>query len=196
MTGLIILAAGCSSRLGEPKQNLVFEDKTLLQRAIDAGIGSRCNPIIVVLGANACDIVPTISGQDDILITINPGWQEGVASSIRTGLTEIERDDHISDVIVMLCDQPFVDAALLRKLILTKQQSGKKIVACSYAGAVGVPVLFDRILFAKLQKLHGKDGAKKILKDQPNDIATVEFSKGAIDIDTKDDYDHLLSHAD
>ncbi|MFB9844951.1 nucleotidyltransferase family protein [Mucilaginibacter ginsenosidivorans] len=193
MTGLIILAAGCSSRLGEPKQNLVFDNKTLLQRAIDAGRGSGCNPVIVVLGANAGAIVPVISGQDDILIVINPEWQEGIASSIRTGLAEIEKDDRVSNAIIMLCDQPFVDAALLQKLILAKQQSGKNIVACSYAGTIGVPALFDRILFAKLLKLQGQDGAKKILKDHPDDVATIEFDKGNIDIDTKGDYDHLLN---
>jgi len=193
MTGLIILAAGCSSRLGEPKQNLVYEDKTLLQRAIDAANGSGCDPIIVVLGANADAIVPVISGQDDILIVINPEWEEGIASSIRTGLAEIEKDDRVSNVIIMLCDQPFVDAALLQKLIRAKQ-SDKNIVACSYAGTIGVPALFDRILFVKLLKLQGQDGAKKILKDHPDDMATIEFDKGNIDIDTKDDYDQLLSH--
>lgn len=194
MTGLIILAAGSSSRLGEPKQNLVFDNKTLLQRAIDAGNGAGCDPVIVVLGANAGTIVPVISGQENILIVINPEWQEGIASSIRTGLAEIEKDERVKSVIIMLCDQPFADAALIQKLIITKQRSGKDIVACSYAGTIGVPALFDRTLFAGLMKLQGQDGAKKILKNHPNDIITIEFDKGHIDIDTKDDYNALFPH--
>src|SRR5476651_1174100 len=82
MTGIIILAAGSSSRLGKPKQNLIYNGKTLLQNAIDTASSSLCKPIMVVLGANAVVIKPTIESLP-VNILNNENWQEGIASSIR-----------------------------------------------------------------------------------------------------------------
>ena len=192
MTGLIILAAGASSRLGEPKQNLVYRQKTLLQNAMHAGISSGCNPIITVLGANADMILPHIKGMEGISIAINPEWQEGISSSIRTGIAELGKDERVNDAIIILCDQPFVNSELLLQMQQAKQQTDKAIVACHYAGTPGVPVLFDKTMFAELLKLRGNEGAKNILKDHPHDMATIAFDKGSIDIDTKDDYNKLL----
>src|ERR1700753_2785750 len=104
MTGLIILAAGESSRLGRPKQNLLFDGKTLLQRAVEAGKESVCGKIVVVLGANADKIAP-IAG---ITMTHNENGMQGMASSIKTGVVEMNHDPLINNVIIMLCDQPFV----------------------------------------------------------------------------------------
>jgi len=88
MTGIIILAAGSSSRLGQAKQNLVLKGKTLLQRAIETAVASVCEPVIVVLGANVEIIEPTIKNYD-INIIQNPGWSEGMSSSIRAGISAL-----------------------------------------------------------------------------------------------------------
>jgi molybdenum cofactor cytidylyltransferase len=187
MTALIILAAGESSRLGKPKQNLVFEGQTLLQRAVESGKGSGCETIIVVLGANSDKITP-VPGTTTLY---NADWKEGMASSIRAAIAEINNDASIDKAIIMLCDQPFVNAALLNTLINKQIETSKPIVACAYGGTTGVPVLFARSLFGELLKLQGREGAKKILKDHANDVVTIVFEKGGIDIDTPEDYEKL-----
>jgi molybdenum cofactor cytidylyltransferase len=192
MTGLIILAAGESSRLGQPKQNLLFNGQTLLQRAADAGKIAGCKPVIVVLGANAGMITPIA----ETTTLYNQNWKEGIASSIRTAINEVGKDISINQVIIMLCDQPFVSAALLNTLINRQIETSKLIVACTYNNTTGVPALFDRALFTELQLLQGPEGAKKLLNAHPDYIATVSFEQGNIDIDTPGDYEQLRKLSD
>jgi len=109
MTGLIILAAGPSSRLGQPKQKIIFEGKTLLQRAVETGIQSACKPVIVILGASADEIQPDIINEN-VSVCYNPRWQEGMSSSIGYGLEILEKTSpDVSEVILMVSDQPFVN---------------------------------------------------------------------------------------
>jgi len=193
MTGLIILAAGASTRLGHPKQQLRFKGKTLLQNAIDAAIGAGCFPVIVVLGANAGVIEP---GLDDLPVRIihNSQWEEGMASSIRSGIDEVQKaEPGVGDVIIMVCDQPFADSLLLNQLIEAKGSSGKKIAASFYNNTAGVPALFDIDLFPELLMLKGQEGAKKLLVRHNDEVALIPFPLGDVDIDTKDDYKALDS---
>jgi molybdenum cofactor cytidylyltransferase len=191
-TGLIILAAGSSSRLGSPKQNLIYQGQTLLQRAIQTALTSVCHEkVVVVLGANEGVIRPSISDQL-VYITYNPDWQEGMASSIRLGINELLRiEPDINAAILMLCDQPFVDPLLIYQLTEKKADSFSGIIACTYRDTLGVPVLFDVSYFPRLLMLQGKEGAKKLIRDFPNDVATIAFPLGAIDIDTIEDYERL-----
>jgi molybdenum cofactor cytidylyltransferase len=187
MTGIIILAAGSSSRLGRPKQNLVYKGKTLLQRAIETAIASVCNPVITVLGANANVIWPTIEHYD-INVAQNPDWNEGMASSIRAGMGELLKiNPSIQSVILMLCDQPFVDTYVINHLIMAK--SKESIVVSSYGNATGPPVLFDAIYFQDLLTLKGAEGAKKIVQKYPDKVIEILFPHGSIDIDTMEDFE-------
>ncbi|MGF7039494.1 nucleotidyltransferase family protein [Mucilaginibacter lappiensis] len=192
MTGLIILAAGASSRLGTPKQNLIYQGQTLLQRAIHTALTSACcEKIVVVLGANEGVIRPNISDHQ-IHITYNPNWQEGIASSIRLGITELQKlEPNIKAAILMLCDQPFVDPLLIYQLTERKAENNNGIVACAYKDTLGVPALFDASYFPQLLMLQGKEGAKKLIKAFSHDVLPVAFPLGAIDIDTMDDYEGL-----
>lgn len=189
MAGIIILAAGESKRLGQPKQNLVFRGKTLLQRAIDTALDSACSPVIVVLGANKEQI--RIQPHTKISILQNPDWPEGMASSIRLAIREMMKQGAES-TIIMLCDQPFVDAELLNTMLQKHKDTGKPIIACVYKGSAGVPVLFNKSLFPDLLLLKGHEGARKILQDRADDIAQIPFENGGIDIDTMEDYEGLL----
>jgi len=189
MTGIIILAAGSSSRLGRPKQNLIYKGKTLLQRAIETASASICEPAIVVLGANIEAIGPTIEGLP-IDIVKNPDWQEGIASSIRLGIHELRKIEPKADsIILMLCDQPFADASLLNQLVQKKLTKG--MVACAYNNTVGPPVLFDAAYFDELLLLKGQEGAKKILLRYPDYVVSVPFAQGSIDIDTIEDFEKI-----
>jgi molybdenum cofactor cytidylyltransferase len=187
MTALIILAAGASSRLGRPKQNLLFNGQTLLQSALQAAQESKCEPVLVVMGANADQIVLTA----DANVLYNKDWSEGMASSIRIAISGLEKYTAVINVILMLCDQPFVSVALLNALIDKQAETGKPIVACAYNGTTGVPALFDRALFTELLLLHGREGAKKIINAHPEQVAVVAFEQGGIDIDTPADYELL-----
>src|SRR6201996_8810255 len=160
MTGIIILAAGSSSRLGQPKQNLIYEGQTLLQRAINTALATGCRPVVVVLGGNAETIKPTIA--DTPVATIyNDDWQEGMSSSIRVGINELKKSEiKIDSLILMLCDQPHVDSKLLLQLIPEDQP--KAIVACAYSGTIGPPAFFDEFYFPELLLLNGNEGAKKL----------------------------------
>jgi len=191
MTGAIILAAGSSSRLGKPKQTLVFNGQTLLQKAIHNALSSACDAVVVVLGANAEVIQPTIIDRP-VPVVFNTEWQEGMASSIRHGITELKKNmPGITSAILMLCDQPFADAAILNQLIQKRSATKKTIVASAYNGTSGAPALFDQSHFNELMQLTGNEGAKKLLIKYADNMATIPFLLGAIDIDTEGDYERL-----
>jgi molybdenum cofactor cytidylyltransferase len=192
MTGLIILAAGQSSRMGKPKQQLQYQGTSLLQHSVNIALQSPYRPVIVVLGAFADDIVPTIPPKP-IDVIINTQWEEGMSSSIRAGIDYLQKTPGITNALIMLCDQPHVNSKLLTDIVRIKNQSGKGIVACAYNNTIGVPVLFDQKYFPELLLLTGQEGAKKLLTAHPNDIETVPFPLGAVDIDTVGDYEGLRS---
>lgn len=191
MTGIIILAAGASTRMGSPKQLLSYQENNLLQHAIEVALATGFSPVIVVLGANLNTILPIIKS-NNITIVENKEWEEGLASSIRAGISALMQEDpFVESALMMLCDQPFVTAALLKQLVETKRITNKKIIACAYKNTNGVPVLFDTSFFPELLQLRGQDGAKKILTHYPEEVGTIAFPEGAIDIDTPEDYQTL-----
>ncbi len=191
-TGIILLAAGTSSRLGKPKQLLLYKNKTLLQHGIDIAINTSTTPIILVLGANA-HLLQTEVQHKEISVVINNDWEEGMAASIRCGLNKVLAiNPGINAVIIMVCDQPFVTQKLLEELVLKYEQTHQPIIASRYQNILGTPALFDKTIFAALLELKGDTGAKKILKENPQWLSVVEFPEGIIDIDTDADYAALL----
>jgi molybdenum cofactor cytidylyltransferase len=193
MTAIIILAAGESSRLGQPKQNLVFHHKTLLQRALDTALEASVGPVIVVLGANF-DLIKPGNSAPNAAVLYNPDWQEGMASAIRLATEKVTENTEIDNAVLMVCDQPFVDKNLILILVKKQQETGKAMVACTYNNTTGVPALFNRSLFPELRSLQGQEGAKKIFKSHAGHLAHITFDKGDIDVDTMHDYELLLQH--
>ena len=186
-TGVIILAAGDSSRLGRPKQLLTFGGKTLLAHIVDEALEASLDPVVVVTGAYAAAIGESLKGRP-VTIAHNPRWAEGMASGIVTGLIELlSLQPSAGGVIVSVCDQPYLSAGLFREMVQQFGTSGKSLVACSYGGILGTPVLFGSRYFGVLSTLSGTQGAKKLLKEYPQDVATVPFPEGEIDIDTEED---------
>ena len=191
MTGVVILAAGSSSRLGKPKQNLVYQGRTLLQKAVETAVASVCKPIIVVLGANAENIKPTIQ-KKEITILYNADWAEGMASSVRCGIEELKKSSpDVSSVILMLCDQPFADTGLLNAMVEKQLKLSPGIVACGYNDTIGVPVLFENKYFDELLLLKGQEGAKKLLLKYKGLVSSIPFALGSVDIDTVEDHDYF-----
>jgi molybdenum cofactor cytidylyltransferase len=191
MTGAIILAAGSSSRLGTPKQTILYEGKTLLQRAAEAAQGAGCDPVIIVLGAHENAILAHFSYKSAIIVH-NYNWHEGMGTSIAVGMDALlQVDNTVDTVIIMVCDQPFADAALLRELIEHQKQTGKGIAASAYADTMGVPALFDKKYFNTLMELGGDEGAKKIMLLHKEDVTLISFEKGVVDIDTVEDVEEF-----
>ena len=118
-TGVIILAAGSSSRLGQPKQLLEFKGKTLLEIAVEAAQNSQAQSCVLVLGANADLIVEKID-HTKVDRVVNENWEKGMASSMQKGLKYLMENSDPDQVILMLSDQPFVNKEILNLLITNK----------------------------------------------------------------------------
>jgi len=191
--GIILLAGGASSRLGRPKQSLLYNGKTLLQHGVEVAMNAGENPIIItVLGANAELLLEQVNNEG-IYFIINEKWAEGIASSIRCGLQKLlEIEPEVKAVIMMVCDQPFVTAKLLNDLVAKYLETGSPIIASKYGNSLGTPALFDKTIFASLLLLKGDAGAKRIMNENPDRVSVVNFPLGNIDIDTQTDYNKLL----
>ena len=188
---VIIIAAGKSARLGKAKQLLPFGDKTLLEHAADVALSSGLRPVIVVLGSGREQAEEKLAGLDLRLVN-NEGWEEGMASSIRCGISElVQHFPQMEGTVIMVCDQPFVSPALLNHMLMSQHESGKPVVAASYEGITGTPVLFHQRLFPFLMELKGDQGARKLLMQHPEWIEKISFPEGKLDIDTESDYKNL-----
>ena len=190
--GIIILAAGSSSRFGNTKQLLHFKGKTLLNHTIEEAIHAGAQPVVVVTGANADEISKEIKNEK-VEIVFNENWEQGMASGIVVGLKKaIILNKELKNVIITVCDQPFVSSSLFKQLFQRQNESTKHIVASAYANTIGTPALFTIKYFDALMGLAGDQGAKGLLKKYSEDLATVDFPDGYIDIDTQEDYENLL----
>lgn len=190
MTAIVILAAGSSSRIGTPKQNLLFDGQTLLQRIIQAA-NDASDKVLVILGANSDAIEGTIKGLNTEIL-YNKDWAIGMSASVKQAVLHIQAKYTQADAVMfVVCDQPYVTAGLLKELIITAGKVKQGIIACSYNDTVGVPALFKKEYFVQLLKLNGKDGAKKIMQKHFRDVFSISFPLGSIDIDTKEAYNQL-----
>lgn len=194
-TGIIILAAGSSSRLGKPKQLLEYKGKSLLKNVTKHAL-KITGAVVVVTGFNHASIEKEISKMH-VLNAYNPDWQEGMGSSINVGIQKIRNEfPDIHNVIISVCDQPFIDSSVFSELIDTYKKSQKGIVASSYSDILGTPVLFHSKYIGELAKLSGNEGAKKLLRQYQEDVTSISFEKGNIDIDTQNDYEQLIQNDD
>jgi len=192
--GIIILAAGESKRLGNPKQLLSFGGNTLLARVAKTACASDLYPVIAVLGANAEKIKSTLNIHGIHIVT-NEDWQEGMASSIRKGLsTMMDLFPQVDGVIMLVCDQPYLEHGLIKTLIEAQRDAGLPAAAAFYGGKPGTPALFHKALFPDLMSLSGDTGARRILADKKNDMVKIDFKMGVVDIDTQEDYERLLNN--
>jgi CTP:molybdopterin cytidylyltransferase MocA len=188
----ILLAAGASRRLGRPKQLLVFEGETLLDRAVRLAAEAGSSPVIAVLGAHFLEIPAAIPQHDSIRV-INDKWEQGIATSIQAGLHALSAiAPKAPGVLLMTCDQPRLTAMHLRRLIKAfKAGDCHGIAASAYAGSLGVPAVFTCEVFSWLHKLKGDEGARKVLLRPPCPLVKIDFPGGEVDIDEPADLAQL-----
>ena len=186
--GVVILAAGGSSRLGSPKQLLVYEGKSLLRRACDTALAAGFSSVNVVVGANAAQCQEELLGLR-VQSIYNPNWKKGISSSICVGVLAV--CDEVDAVLLMLCDQPLLVSDHLETLAKSHVQSPNFIVASEYGGVLGVPALFPRVFFNDLLDLQGEHGARQIIGLHKDKCMAVPYPEGSFDIDTLNDYEFL-----
>ena len=189
--GVIILAAGFSSRLGYAKQLVEFKGKSLLQHAIDVSDLLDFDSKVVVLGARFEKILDKIDAKD-FEIVINEHWEEGMSTSIRAGVSRSQKSNNdLKYLLILLSDQPFVSREKIEELIRIQLESKSPAIFSEYAGNVGVPAIFSAEVFAYLKTLKGDQGAKKLINDKKFDFETVKFEEGNFDVDTTEDIELL-----
>ncbi|MEH2349774.1 MAG: nucleotidyltransferase family protein [Nostoc sp.] len=190
---IIILAAGASTRMGTPKQLLLYQGRSFVHHIAEIAIASVCKPVVIVLGANTEQIYPQIK-QLPVQVVKNLDWACGMSASIKSGLELLNNlPQKIEAVVITLCDQPFVSTQIINQLVDAYYSSQKPIIACEYAGTLGVPALFSQRFFSELAALQETSGAKKVINDNINEVFSLQFPLGNIDIDTPKDYEQLLS---
>lgn len=187
-TSILILAAGNSSRLGLPKQLLLFKGKSLLRHAAEVALAARPAEVLCVLGFESDRMKHEL---DDLAVRfiLNKDWQEGVASSVREGILSLP--DSADSAVITLCDQPFVTSSHLR-LLVSACGIETPISATGYEDAIGVPACYARSVFSELLDLRGDTGAKKVINRDLARVSTIPFPEAGIDIDTFKDFQSLL----
>ncbi|TQI70478.1 molybdenum cofactor cytidylyltransferase [Gramella sp. Hel_I_59] len=184
---VLILAAGSSKRLGKPKQLVKFKNKTLLQHSIDVSEALDFSEKIIVLGANEEKILNEVDLKNHKLL-VNNNWQEGMSTSLKKGLEEIQKlHPAIENVLVLLSDQPFISELVLQELIDKHLKSNCLASFSEYQKIPGVPAIFSREIFPHLLKIEGDRGARDLIKNGLTNYQLVPFEKGIVDIDTEKD---------
>jgi molybdenum cofactor cytidylyltransferase len=187
MISAILLAAGESNRMGQPKQLLPFGQSTIVERTIDNLLNSAVSETIVVLGYRDEEIRKTIAGKP-VKLVINPDYQQGMSTSIIAGLKQV--DKRARAVLIALSDQPFVDSQTINSLVEAFIANKRGIIIPVYQGRRGNPVIFAIEYKGELLNLKGDVGGREIIKLHPDEVLEVAVNcEGVLlDIDTMENY--------
>ena len=187
----LVLAAGSSRRMGSPKQLLPIDGKPLLGLVVEQANKSKLDQVVVVLGASADEIRSGVElGRARVLV--NPEHASGMASSLKAGLASL--GDHVDRVVVILGDQPDVDAARLNTLLDLQLTSGLPAAALSFNGLLHPPVVLERELWGDLMALEGDVGCRAVIRAKPELVAKLPVAgdlKHPVDVDTIEDYERF-----
>lgn len=178
-----VLAAGGSTRMGQPKQLLSVEGEPLIARVLRAT--KSLADVAVVLGANAQEIAGAIP---DAHILHNPRWSEGMATSLHTAVYWAQRLQ-ADGLLLCTCDQPLLSRAHLERLT-----QAATTAASRYNGALGVPALIEARYFERLLQIEGDRGAAPLLRSGI-EVRAIDWPDGAVDLDTPEDLARFNSRA-
>ncbi len=178
----VILAAGDSTRLGEPKQLVTIHGETLLARTIRIALESGVDHVFTVLGADAATLREHVH---TATIVENPLWQQGMATSIRAGITAASAFD---TALLLTCDQPAVTAMHCALLLVA---AAGKIAASNYAGRSGIPAIFPQKYFPELLTLEGDTGARHLLRAHREEVVEIVLENGELDLDTPESFEAI-----
>ena len=189
--GILMLAGGASSRMGQPKQLMAFEGQTLVRHAAWTALGSLAEYVVVVTGANHTKVSAQLVDLP-LSIVVNRQWEQGMASSVSKGIQfAVGKKAPVDGIIIMSCDQPFVTPALLNNLVAKQQEIGLPVITSVVGEQKTAPALFHSCMFGELMELPADTGLKTLLARHPQITATVPFAMGIFDVDTMQDYQNL-----
>ncbi len=187
----VVLAAGASRRLGQPKQVLALDGATVLDATLAVARDSGCGQVVAVLGGGA-DLVRAEVDLTDVDVVENRDYGEGCATSIRTALGALSPGT--DGIVLMLGDQPRVRVNTIVRLVAAAR--GHAVGVCEYDDRLGHPLWFDREMFGELLAMHGDKAVWKLVDGAGPDADVVRVRvPGAVprDVDTWDDYQALLA---
>lgn len=187
--GVLLIAAGSSSRLGSPKGLLPFKESTLIEHQIQIGLGCKPDKLVVVLGSNREQLSPIVS-KSPVEIVENLDWEMGMGGSIRVGIEVLK---HLDCILLLLLDQPLITTEHLLDLARELKSGEVEVVATLANDIIGPPCAFSQEFYSKLLKLEGDQGARNLLRDKQAKISAIQFNPAGVDIDTVSDYDQILS---
>ena len=190
---LLLLAAGASTRMGQPKQLLPYHGRTLLRHAAQTAAATGCNPLVLVTGALHEALAAEVTDLPFQVIH-NPDWQSGMASSIQAGLAAVAAAQPAA-YLIMLSDQPLVTPELLLQIMALQQQSQAPIVAATYGNTLGVPAVFSQAMLPALHRLRGAEGANRLIAALGAAVGRIPFPEGLLDVDTPAQYASLLARS-
>ena len=191
---VVILAAGESSRMKQAKQLLPWGTTTLLGKAIEEALQSNSKKVYVVLGAKA-ETIQMQFKSTEVSWILNKNWKKGMGSSISCAINYlVHLKTNYDGILIMLCDQPLIDADYINKMIATFKRSNKRIVATAYKHSNGVPVLFDKKYLEDLSNLEGNIGAKQIIAANSNGVIAINPNGKEKDLDTMEEYQQALKN--
>ena len=185
---ILIPAAGASERLGQVKQLVQYQGKSLLQNAVDTAHSITPREIIVVTGANAKAVTDTLQ-QPVVRWIHNPHWSAGMGGSIALGAAAINPES--TGLMIFLCDQWRIQAQDLQALVATWRSGPQRIVVAEAQGHYMPPVIFPASCFEQLRKLEGNRGARSLLEAHPDLITAVPLENAGFDLDTQSQLDEL-----
>ncbi|MDB4950762.1 MAG: xanthine and dehydrogenase maturation factor, XdhC/CoxF family [Gemmatimonadetes bacterium] len=195
----IVLAAGRSRRMGEPKALLALDGATFLARAVAALRDGGCAEVLVVTGPADDDAARRIAWDAEVLgarVAVNPRAESEQADSLRAGLLALSAG--VDAAVVLPVDVPWVDAEAVRRVIGAFARRGAPVVRAAHGGRNGHPVLFARRLFAELLEPDLPEGARTVIHRHAEQAESVEVSAAGVlaDVDTPEDYRRLLAASD
>ena len=188
----ILLAAGESSRMGQPKPLLPWGGLPLIQYQIASLSEASASPIVVVLGHNSEDIAPYVENSPTLQTVINPDYAEGKTTSIRLGVSQVL--DDVDGILLLAVDQPR-PADLVRRVIEEHLRSGALITHPTYNGRGGHPIIFAGSLKSELLAITEElQGIREVVGRHQDSIRTVavESPIARVDLNTMGDYESAL----
>ncbi len=192
MVAALILAAGESRRMGSPKPLLPFGETTFLGHLLEQFLTSRANPVVVVLGHQADTVLAQVP-LGEARAVVNPDYRQGMLSSIRAGLRELQSKS-VSGALICPVDHPQVSAALVDLLIDRFEETEAPIVIPVHHGRRGHPVFFSQTLFAEIEDAPDKVGARQVVWNHATEVLEIPTEDRGIieDIDTPEQYKDLM----
>jgi molybdenum cofactor cytidylyltransferase len=182
--GTILLAAGGSSRLGQPKQLVALEGEPLVRRQARLLLALQPACVVVVTGAVADEVREALHGLD-VSCVHNESWEQGMGTSLACGIRAMP--ERVRGALLLLTDQFRIVADDLQRLLEAWAGDPLAAVTASWDDQRGPPVVFPRALFDRLSRLQGDSGARAVLKRFRGRQVAVPLPNAAGDLDTPAD---------